>query len=154
MYDDDQQRRCEILAQARAFLERVKDLAERRDDTLPLPSPPDRVAEWRAAADLRAAAKTELAANKQFALATRTDTTWLEQRLEQERELTFDVIGEIVAKLRAEQRDDNRTEFAGEVAKLWTAVVETKKAIVEIQRDRVDRAFRNGVADWAKVKMN
>jgi hypothetical protein len=127
MHDDDQQRRCEILAQARAFLERVKDLAERRDDTLPLPSPPDRVAEWRAAADLRAAE-----------LAAKPILETLERRL---------ALGQALAEVRKNNADYLNTE----VAALWRALAQAQKAIGELHQDRIKDLLRSETAIDAKA---
>jgi hypothetical protein len=140
MHDDDQQRRCEILAQARAFLERVKDLAERRDDTLPLPSPPDRVAEWRAAADLRAAE-----------LAAKPILETLERRLEQERQLTLDAIDLALGQALAEVRKNNADYLNTEVAALWRALAQAQKAIGELHQDRIKDLLRSETAIDAKA---
>src|SRR6516165_5206872 len=92
--ESGEQRRREILTQARKTLERVKDIAERRDE--PLPSPPDRVAEWRTRAEQHAAKCAQAKAELQLPSILEQ----LELRLTEERALILDVIGEALAAQR------------------------------------------------------
>src|SRR5262245_37650717 len=148
MSDDDhdtrEQRRREIVAEARATIERLKDFEQCRDEPLPLLRPRDRVGDWRQRATERemecAAAKAELQ---------------LEQRLEQERAVIFEAIGDAlaqamaqqrdfvlatveqaIAKLRAERDDSRSAEVAAEIARLWASLTAAHQQIVAIQKDR------------------
>jgi len=105
--------------------------------------------------------------NAQVAAATGAETRanddawnqWLERaidrRLEQERAEMIEILGEVVAKLRSEyQRDTDRdAEINAEFVKIWRSITQATKTIVDIQREKVERAFRNAVID-PNVKMN
>jgi len=80
-------------------------------------------------------------------------TRELDARLDQERQLMIEVVGEVVAKLRAERDDSRSAEVSAEFARVWRAICETKKMMVDLQRERVERGFRDVSGDPAK-KMN
>jgi hypothetical protein len=132
---------------------------EQRDDIKPpddarrLSAPPDPVAKWRRAADERVRQRQEA---ELVAAGETASRDWIEQRLEQERKLIFDVIGEALGQALAEQRDTTSldAEIATEFARLWKAVVETKTMLVDICRERVETARKNELVDWTKTKVN
>jgi hypothetical protein len=150
----DEQRRREILAQARATLERVKTIEQRRDDPLLTPR-----GHWRQRADQHAAECAQAKAELQL-LET------LEQRLEQQQAVIFDAIGDAraqalaqqrdfvlqaIARERSERDDSHIAEVSAEFARLWTSLTEAHKAIVEMRRERLEEIVANERPAAAKL---
>jgi hypothetical protein len=111
-----------------------------------IPAPEDRVTRWRKDAEARAAAREEVRAQerartdliyKQFENKSTVNdnsdawnkwlTEYVERRLEQERELIWDVVGQAFAGLIEEHRkaDHRDTGLAGEISTLWKAIGST-----------------------------
>jgi hypothetical protein len=123
----------------------------------------DRVAKWRREADERTRQRDTAKAGLIYksreqpaAVAAETRAgddawnAWLDARLEQERELMTEIIGEVVAKLRAERNDERSADVAAELNKLWNHIVDIRKELVALGRDRVERSsFRD--VDPAKL---
>lgn len=78
---------------------------------------------------------------------------WFERRLEQERQLVFDVISEALGQALAEVRKGSADHLSGEIVALWKAVAAAQKAIADVHRERLDRTFR-GEAGAGAAKMN
>jgi hypothetical protein len=130
--------------------------------------PEDRVTRWRREADERTrqrqVAKGELIF-KTYEGPQPADTRagddawnqWCDQRIEAalavERKLLAEEFGKEVGRLLDERDDKRDAELEAKLAKIWTSLTAAHRSICEISRDRVERTFREVVADSAK-KMN
>ena len=98
----------------------------------------DRIlAEWRSRADRRAAEREPKA-----------DHAWLEQRLEAERKLIFDCVGEV---LRYALAKNNADYLSTEVAALWKTMADVHGQIAQIYQDRILEPAGAPVVDARKM---
>ena len=154
MSDNDQQRRHEILAEARATLARTKNIEQRHDD--PMSPPRDIGTEWRQRATEREIERAQAQAERQLeqrleeeraavfdalaetvtdALATINDA--LTQAMAQQRKFALEAIEQAIAKLRSERDTTSQSpELRSELLRIWTSLTAAHEAIVNIQQER------------------
>jgi hypothetical protein len=99
----------------------------------------DHIAEWRARADRRAAER---------APAAQAEHAWFEQRLEAERKLIFDCVGEV---LRYALAKNNADYLSTEVAALWKTMADVHGQIAQIYQDRILERGGTPVVDARKM---
>jgi hypothetical protein len=138
MTDEERER---VIAEAKAHLDGTWTPERFPPRAAPEPSPP-------------------VAENAQLEPAARASNDWndwldrrLDARLQQERELWIESVGEVVARLRAERDGEQSAEINAEFARIWKSLTDAHKAIVGIQRERLERTLHNEL-DPTKVKMN
>ena len=102
----------------------------------------DHIAEWRARADRRAAEREPKA---------EADRAWFEQRLEAERKLIFDCVGEALGRALAEIKRNNTDYLSTEVAALWKTMADVHGQIAKIHQDRILELAGAPVVDARKV---
>jgi hypothetical protein len=97
------------------------------------------LAEWRARADRRAAEREPKAEAD------------LEQRLEAERKLIFDCVGEALGHALAEVKKNNTDYLSTEVAALWKTMANVHGQIAQIYQDRILERGGAPVVDARKM---
>jgi hypothetical protein len=113
-------------------------------------APPDPVAKWRREADERVRQRQEA---ELVAAGETASRQWIEQRLERERQLIFDVVGEALGQAIAEGRKSSTGDnfLAGEVAALWKALADVQGSIAKIYEDRVAALRSESAMDAKKL---
>jgi hypothetical protein len=156
--DEDREARVKrVLREARETIARLKRKKERERATREIEEmEPDDLAKRLIPCPLtrnerRRREASEFAAARERAkaeIATPTSFNWsafdarIEAAIERERALICEVVGEVVATLRAEARKADRgAELSGEVTALWNALADAQRAIADVHKDRIDRAL-------------
>jgi hypothetical protein len=145
--DSAEERKRKILAEAKAHVAgswRAEDWPRQ-----PEPSPPVQRRDQVGGVTYKVVENAQVLAPAADETPTSADpwnewlTRELDRRLEQEREFWIEIIGEVVARERAERAGEQSAEVNAEFAKIWKAICETKKMMVDFARERVERGFRD-----------
>jgi hypothetical protein len=169
-------RRRRIVSDARATIARLRREAIERHELerqpgpdlakVMIPAPEDRVAKWRREAEERIAAREAERAKDDLIyrkydppapVQSRAGNDWnewltraIDARLEQERALIFDIVGEVIGTVLEEHKraDHKGDDLSTEVARLWRSFADLQSKLAELHRDRgVDRALRGTTID-------